>query len=504
MTTYSLSDLRTAETQGVIEARLVAALNARGLPTGSWASAESGGPELTTVRMISGTLAKLVSAKMAEATKGRFLDLATGDFLTFLASRFFQLDRQPATSTIQSVWLTLAPAAPAIDFEAGEVWVSATGGNRYQSLDAINLGPLDQAPFRFQAENPGAAYNDPLGTITLMTTAPAGVSCVNRPADDYLPAHQLGFSTGHVSAVSNNPDHRGDPVGVSGPVYDSIRVRIDSDGDVGAATFHFSLDGGDHWTDAGPVLPSYEIPGPPGDELSGVILKFTNGSPPSFIKGSIFTLIRASAIQQQGADAWSDATLRKLCRARWATLSDVVTEGAIQLWAHLASPEVRKVFADADPNTPGSILVTIASSAGPATGAAQLAVAEDLEPRLRGFKGVPAPASGVGGSPEEVVLVRSAVAHPITMTGTVSVPRAKLAAVQKEADRLWRAYLEDLDLGGVVILAEAEQALMDAGATTFAGILLNGVNQNVALLAREIAVPADGTSLVTSLSWRPV
>lgn len=504
MSTLTLAQLRTAETQADISARLTAALAARGLPTAAWVPTASGGPENTAIDMISGTLATLVSQKMSKLVDGRFLDLATDDLLTELAARFYRLDRQLATSTVQSVWITLAPQAPPIDFEAGEVWVGAANGNRYQSLDPIKLGPLDAAPFRFQAEEPGASFNDPAGTVTIMVTAPPGASCVNRPASDYLVAHQQGYSSGHVSADSNNPDHRGDPVGVPGPVYDSIRVRIDTDGDTGAGSFSYSLDGGEHWVHAGPIVPTYEIHGPPGDELSGVILTFTNASPPSFLAGSTFTITRASAIVQQGADAWSDQTLRKLCRARWPSLSAVPTEGLVSLWAHLASPEVRKVTVDADPNTPGSILVTIASGVGPATGAAQLAVTEDLEQRLRGYRDMPAPASGIAGSPAEGVLVRSAVAREVIVTGMVKVPRANLTAVQQEADRLWRAYLAEVQIGGTVILAEAEQQIMDAGAVTFAGILINGDNRNLELAAREIAVPADGTSLITSLTWVPV
>ena len=42
-----------------------------------------------------------------------------------------------------------------------------------------------------------------------------------------------------------------------------------------------------------------------------------------------------------------------------------------------------------------------------------------------------------------------------------------------------------------MILAELEQALLDAGATTYSGITLNGVNQNVTLQPNETAVAAE-------------
>jgi len=510
MSALTLAQLTTAETQEVIETRLLAALAGRGLPVDAWMPPEEGGVERTSIRMVAGALAKLASGKLAEAARGRFLDLATDDLLTFLAKRYYQLDRQPATSTLQSIWISLVRTAPPIDFQAAEVWVaSSSTGHRYQSLEPIALGPQDSAAFLFQAEQPGAAYNDPAFTIDTMVTAPAGVSCINAPATDYLPAHLSGFSSGHITARSNNEDHNGDPLHVPGPIYETITVRIDADGDVGAALFRYSLDGGNTWLpDAGATVmpPTFTILGPPGDELLGAELFFMNGgASPSFIHGDIFTLVQATAIEQQGGDAWSDATLRKLCRDRWATISDVPTAGAFELWAHLASPEVRKVLVDADPNTPGSTLVTIASGVGPATGTAQLAVTDFIEARLTGgYQGISAPISGIAGSPAEAVLVRSAVASPITAAGTVMVPRGKLKDAQTAAQLAWLQYLASVDLGGVVILAELEQALLDAGATTYKDIVLNGVNRNVQLAANEVAVAAPGSTLITSLKWVPV
>lgn len=504
----SLAQLTTAETQAAIETRLLAALAGRGLPIDAWTPPEQGGVERTAVRMVAGTISKLASGKLAQAAKGRVLDLAADDLLAYLAAHYYQLDRQPATSTIQSVWITLVPTAPPIDFDAGEVWVaSSSTGHRYQSLEPIKLGPRDSQPFRFIAEVPGQDYNDTTGTIDVMVVAPAGVTCTNAPAMDYLPAHISGFSSGHISARSNDEDHNGDPLHVAGSVYDTIMVRIAGDGDVGTALFSYSVDGGDTWLPefgATPMPPTFEILGPPGADLSGAKITFMNGTTPSFIHGDIFTLILATSIEQRGGDAWSDATLRTLCRDRWATLSSVPTAGAIELWAHLASPEVRKVLSDADPATPGGIVVTIASSAGPASGQAQFDVSDYISARLRGFKGVPAPGTGVGASPAEGVLVRSAIARPITAAGMVFVPRAKLRDAQTASQLAWLRYLASVDLGGVVVLAEFEDILLDSGARNVSGALLNAINQNLQLAPREVAVAAPGSTLITSMQWVPV
>jgi len=101
--------------------------------------------------------------------------------------------------------------------------------------------------------------------------------------------------------------------------------------------------------------------------------------------------------------------------------------------------------------------------------------------------------------------VRSAVRREITAGGTVNVPRNNVSAVQVVAERLWLAYLQGLGIGPETArLAELQQAIEDAGAVTFDSLTLNGSAANVAVLDGEVAVPAAGTSLLTSLTWRPV
>lgn len=504
MPSYSLSDLKTAQTMEVIEARILAALDARGLPTAAWTPVESGGVERTAVRMTAGALATLLGAKMADAVSGRFLSLATGDLLGYLARHFYLIDRSPATSTIQNVRLSSALTAPAESFEAGELWVMASAtGNRYVSLDPITVPPNSQGPrapmARFQAELPGASYSDPVGTVDTMTTAPAGISCLNVRPSDYLPARLSGTSTGLIDVEGQDDDH------VVPPAVGIVQIRIDAFGDIGGGAFSFKLDD-NGWISGGPITGVFFASLPGGDwRVYGNRLIFTNGgASPSFIGGDVFTFLRADAILQQGNDAETDASLRARCRARWTSLSLTPTAGLVELWAKDASPEVAKVLVDADPDVPGAIQVTLASSAGPASGAAQASVADYVQARLLGFQGVPAPLSGIAGSPAETVSVKSAVALQITPAGVATVPRARLAATQQAADLAWLAYLRGLDLGGVVILAELEQALADAGAITFSGITLNAVNRNIQLAPNEVAVPADGTSLTANLSWRPV
>lgn len=485
----TLDDLRTPQTAAIIRARILARLQAAGAPTAAWVSTASGGVENSAVDMLASALEQLASAKIADAASGRFLDFATGDFLRFLAKRYYQLDARSETFTVQNVRLTSVPGNSQQSFEPGDLWVMAKGtGHRYQSITGGELLPGQTLDLKFQAEFAGSAYADVAGAITSMVTAPAGISCTNVRPSPFLSSRLTGASTGTVSGGFAIPGVR--------PDFDSIRIRIVTSGEVGSATFEFSTDGGASWAFGGAIPPLFA-------GAAGAIVTFFNGVAPSFIVGNIFTLLVADAILIQGADAESDDSIRVRCRARRATLSDVPTAAVFQLWAAEASQEVSKTAVDADPNTPGGVLVTIASHAGPASAAAVIDVSDFIAARLA-YKNMPAPGGGFS-SPQETVLVRSAKRREITTAGIVSVPRDNVAAVQLAAETLWIAYLQGLGLGpSTARLSELQQAIEDAGAITFSGLTLNGVAGNVAIADGEVAVPAAGTSLLTSLMWRPV
>ncbi len=489
--TYTLAQLRTKQTEATIAARLTAALGSAGLPVADWAPIEQGGIELTVVSAVAGALASILGPKLVKVAEGRFLDLAEGPWLTQYAKSRYLLDRGAATYTIQNIRLT---SSVGDSFQAGDLWVAGAGGNRYRSIDAVTLVAGQPKDISFQAENPGSAYADVAETVTKLITAPAGLTARNVRPSEFAAAQLSGFSSGKVTGAFVNPAVR--------PTFDSVTVRIDTPGQVGAALFSYSLDGGQTWPVTGvPAAPSVVVGG-------SAVLSFSNGIAPSFIQGDLFTLLVGDAILQRGADEESDVALRDRCRDRWATLSDVPTDGLVTLWCHLASPEVSTVRVGADPNRPGGILVVVASASGPASPQARLAVQEYVAARLRGYQGVPAPTDPtVGGSPEEHALCSSATPREIQQTGLVSVPRSKLATVQVEADRLWAAYLATVEIGGVVRATELVQAIMDAGATDVSDVML-GLPllpmTNVALAPSEVAVLAAGASLTTTMTWRPL
>src|SRR6185437_2753363 len=317
-------------------------------------------------------------------------------------------------------------------FNPGDlVAMSSATGNTYRSITGGSFSPANTGPpgedfptakplmVQFQAESPGSGFADPAGTITTLVTARAGVRCINIPPSDYTPAAVKGTSTGSMVATISDPHF---------PGVTSVRVQIMSSGNVGAATFRYSVDGGVTWSFTQPLIPGIVV------NLFGSFtqLSFSNSQiSPSFVAGDVYTTILADAILQRGSDAESVVAFRRRCSNRWPSLSDVPVAATIDLWCHEASPEVDKVIVDANPNTPGGVLITIASSNGPASPAAQIAVEDYVSARLLGYQGVPAPAApsfpGPAPSPAETATVVSAAPFDVTAAGPVRVPKAKLA-----------------------------------------------------------------------------
>lgn len=499
----TFQDLITAETPAAIRARIVAALAADGFPTSSWAPSDVGGVENLRIDMSSGVGIYLPPRIVALVT-GRILPLATGDFLRTLGKKFYGLDQGGPTYTIQNMAFFLKPGAAGVNysFQSGQIKVRADAtGNRYTLIDAGTFSPANATQatalmLRVQADSPGKTFADPAGTILTMVTAKAGVQCLNIAPSDFqpTPASLRGTSGGTVVATRF-------PAAVAAP--QSIRVRMLSTGAVGAAAFEFTFDGGLTWNFGGPTAARVNI----GTDVPqrAAVMAFSG----SFVAGDVFSTFLGNCIQQQGADAETETAFRRRCSNRWPALSAVPTAGSIDLLAHLASPEVDRVSTDADPNTSGGILVTIASAVGPATPGAQAAVQDYIADRLAGYQGVPAPATAGFTSPAETVLVTTAAVFSVTASGPVRVPKAQLAAAQLAANDSWNAYLADLPLGGqagaVVELAELAQILADAGAidipSALSALTINAVSGDATIPKGQVAISPQ--PLQDTLTWVP-
>lgn len=509
---YLFADLSSDETKAILRARMVAALRADGQPVDSWAPSSVGGSENTRLDMVAGGLQQFMAQRYAAAVRGRLVftatdDPTTGFFLSYLGRKNYQLPKQQSTFTVQNEAITGNANASAADYGDGDLWVrSPTTGNRYRLTLApgvtVHVAPSTTVFAPFQAENPGATYADPEGTVNQMVTAKAGLSCNNVRSTDYIAPPPTGNSPGVITASYTDPRILGPQQAVP-PLYSVLRARIDVSGNVGSGAFSWSVDGGLTWTSGGFIQAVFPV-------SAGGWLKFANNtlSGTSFLAGSIFSFIVADAILQRGRDVEPDPIYQEHLSSRWSALSLPPTRSLIALWSMIASAEVTKVACQADPNTAGGILVTISSQTGPATAAAQVAVQQFISDRL-GFKGIPAPTSpAVAGSrsPEETVLVSSATRLPIVVAGTVYVPRAQIAAAQAGADEPWNEYVGGLPIGGqrgaLVELLRMEDLLGDLGAQDVQGLTINGAAADLTIPVGNEAQPSG--TLTTSLNWVPV
>lgn len=504
---FTLDDLLAAEGQDVVRSRLLANLAADGQPVSSWAPSSAGGVENLMVDMISGGIAFFMAERVAASVAGRHAAIAadspdTGFWQTYLGRTFYRLAKQRATYTVQNVRLFSTPDTGTNVFADGDLWVRAPAtGNNYRLYlppdETIELPPGNYVDASFIAENPGKRYADPAGTVTQLVTPKAGVTCSNVRPYDFFPTRVAGRSNGTVVGSFSSVTGVADVVG-----YAAARARIDTDGNIGTATWSSSTDGGRTWTRRGFVPTVFHLP-------EGGYLFFSNGTSPSFRTGTIFTLLVADAILQRGADDETRAAFYRRMQCRWPGLSLVPTKGAVELWAHEASPEIARVASAADPNTPGGVLVTVASATGPASPAAQAAVEDFVRARL-GFKGVPAPTSPtVAGSqsPEETVLVTSARKFQVRAAGTAYVPAEALQAAQAGADDAWDAYLADVPLGGdpdALVKREALFTILgDLGVEDVQDLELNGSAADARVPAGYVAERADGASLLADIRWVP-
>lgn len=478
--TVTLGELLTPLTKEQVRDRILNGLLAAGFPTSDWAPVEQGGIERGLIDMVARTLIdKAGGQKLAEGIASGFLDFATGEWLAFWALHFYRLERNPATFTVQAVTVTCAPTAGPYTVAAGELVVVGEA-NRYVSLEGATIPSGGTLVLRFQAEASGSAFDDAPDTIRTLSTSLAGVSVINSRILTPNPAAIVvgGGSRGRVVPFATLPGQT--------PLQDRFRVEIVASGNGSAsplAQFRYSTDDGATWNGPYTASRGFVIPG--GCSVDFQDSPVTN---PSFIVGDVF-FWASTSILQQGSDAESDARLAARCRARWLALSDVPSAGTVELWAKLASPEVARVRTQADPAAASRMTVWVASSSGRAAPATVVAVQQFVTARL---------------DPSEVANVVSVDTRAIVVTGSVQVPRLLLAAVQIEADRLWTDYVASVDIAGTVVLAELQQALMDAGATDYSGLALVGGTPNVTLGPSEVAVPPDGTTLVTALTWEPL
>lgn len=171
----SLQQLLQPRSRDQVMAALIAYLQAKGYPPTDWIE---GSVQRTLVELQAAGLSDLEALRL-EIARGGFLNTATGDYLDLLGQSTYALVRKQATFARQTFRLTAQAGFGPYSIQPGQLWVGNAAGLRFNNLGGGTLplgGTLD---LEFRAESPGAAYNLPLGSGTVMFTPLPGVSCLN-------------------------------------------------------------------------------------------------------------------------------------------------------------------------------------------------------------------------------------------------------------------------------------------------------------------------------------
>lgn len=157
-----------------------AAARVQGLrfPVTDW---HSGGVVHTLLRMQAEGLADLSRLIPKVAAMG-FLQYADGASLDELALSQYGLTRKPALYTYGLVTLSAEEGFGPYTIEPEQMWLGTPSGLRFLNVEGGVLPQGGSLSLMVRAESPGAAYNVPPGSISVLHTPLPGVTCTN-PTD---------------------------------------------------------------------------------------------------------------------------------------------------------------------------------------------------------------------------------------------------------------------------------------------------------------------------------
>lgn len=170
----TLEQLLQPRTRDQILSSLISVLQSKGFAATDW---EPGSVQRTILEALAAGLADLEALRL-EITKGGYLELASGDWLDLLGQSAYALQRKQATFARQTFRLTAAAGFGPYAIQPGQLWAGAAD-LRFNNLNGGTLpigGTLD---LEFRAEQPGTAYNLPLGVGNTLLTPLPGVSITN-------------------------------------------------------------------------------------------------------------------------------------------------------------------------------------------------------------------------------------------------------------------------------------------------------------------------------------
>lgn len=170
----SLDDLISPENEDESLSYYLTELANVGFPTTAW---QTGSVAYTIIRILAKKTVDLVALVSAVA-KGGLLDLATGSWLTLLATSFYQINRYAATFSKGKIRLSITVGNPGQTIQPGQIWVKTSIGNK--RFNSINVSPVTitsggSVVVDFKAESPGTSYNVAISTGLLLVTPLPGL-----------------------------------------------------------------------------------------------------------------------------------------------------------------------------------------------------------------------------------------------------------------------------------------------------------------------------------------
>jgi hypothetical protein len=438
-----------------------------------------GGVERTILELEAVHDADLIGAAVPAMIGSGFPEFAVRNWLSLGASQLFGISRGAPVVAVQT--MTLRAGSIGYTVIAGQLWFQGLTGNRWVNTTGGTLASSGSLVIQISAEGPGAAYNDPAGTIKTMLTPLIGVTAANEAPDFSVVTPGL-VSTGTITPSRTSG-------GVT-PTPTAFLVRIDSPGQVGAGAWSYSVDGGRSWRSPGVIATTALLLG--SGAGSGTTITFANGAvTPSFAAGDVFAFATpGTPFVTIGKDQEPDAELAARCLAQWPDISLPPAQSRWLTWAKRASAEVTRVRAEEDPVYYGKLYLTLAGILGPVSGGAVTAVQAYVDPR--------APLG-------RILVAQAASTLEIGAGGTAVVAAARLGEVQSAAQVAWVAVLQGADIGGVVKIADLVKVVMDAGAIDLLSPTLNSGSADIALASTQVAILKVSTPLLANqLTWQAV
>jgi hypothetical protein len=359
-----------------------------------------------------------------------------------VAKQRYNVDQILATYTRRQILLTNTVASSYGPLNPGALMVQFPSGNRYVLDQIVTIPSSSSVTATFRSEftyTTNASYNgDPdSAAIILVTATFPGVTATN-PRPNFSPYTHVGVGTGTLSQS-----------GTDGLAH-SFRVRIDSNGQSGAASWSYSMDGA-AFASAGTAA-SFGIGG-------GTTTTLVNGTVnPSFVAGDIYYFFSpGSSLLSAGRPDETPGQLGTRCRGLWPMLgwpkdvngNTIAMSPAASAYIALAqssSNQVTQVLVQTSTTVNDEVDIVVAGQ-GAILDAGTVAAIQAFFNSFSMLTDRP--------------VVSSPTARPINLaSGVITVKQAQLAQAQAQLQTQLQAYFTGNDSQGLAINGRIDHAYL--------------------------------------------